>query len=349
MSKVNYELITIAREIEGYTQKSFSEALGIKQGTISKIENGLLNKITDDFIQKVAEVLKYPVEFFYQDWKPIRVEGHYRRKASETVKAFKETKAKMTLAERHFNILTQHIEVPQANYPTWDLTTDGNAALCARHVREYWKVPKGRINNVTELLETNGFVIIELDLGETTGFSCFSKSGVPLIFINKNISPDRYRLTVTHEAFHFILHHGQKISAERDFEAEAFESSSEFLAPLHELEGQLSRLTLAKLADLKAYWKLSMQALLVKASKSEVITRNQSEYLWKQLTAAGYRKKEPVEIAREYPTVFKEILNAHFEDFEYTKEEVETLLNFNKISEWYLNQRRSLKIVRKTA
>ncbi len=349
MSKVNYELITIAREIEGYTQKTFSEAIGVEQGTVSKIENGILTNISDEFIERVANTLDYPVSFFYQDWNPIRVEGHYRRKTSETVKAFKEVKAKMTLVEHHFEILCKHIEVPHANYPTWDLETDGDVVLCARHVREFWKIPKGRIDNVTEVLETNGFVIIQIDLGQTEGFSCFSRSGIPLIFVNRNLPADRYRLTVTHEAFHFILHHGQKISSERKYEPEAFETASEFLAPLHEIQTQLSRLSLSKLAELKAYWKLSMQSLLVKATKSDLITKNQSVYLWKQLIAAGYKKKEPVELASEHPTIFKDILNAHFEHFGYSKEEVAALLRFNRVEEWYLPNKRGLRIIKRPA
>lgn len=349
MSKVNYQLITIAREIEGYTQKELSDAIGVEQGTLSKIENGLLEKTANEIVDKVADVLGYPIGFFLQDWNPIRIEGHYRRKVSESVKDFKENRAKMTLAEHHFAILTEHIELPKANYPIWDLTEDGSPSLCAKFLRDFWRVPKGKINNVTEILEENGFVIIELELGQMDGFSCFSSLGTPLIFINKNLSGDRYRMTVTHEAIHFIVHHGQKIAPDRIVEDEAFECASEFLIPLADIEHQFNRLTLSKLIDLKTYWKVSIQAILYKAGKSELITPNQSKYLWKQIAIAGYKKKEPVDIPREQPSVLREIFDTHFEDFKYSIDEVNKILNFNKVQEWYLNKVSRFKVLKRIA
>jgi Zn-dependent peptidase ImmA (M78 family)/DNA-binding XRE family transcriptional regulator len=348
MIKVNYQLITIAREIEGYTQKEFANALKIEQGTLSKIENGLVDKISDELIEKIGYVLNYPTSFFHQEWKPFRIEGHYRRKVSESVKAFKENKAKMTLAERHFNILTEHIELPKVNYSTWELTEDGSPIMCAKHIRDFWKIPKGRIENITEILENNGFVIIEVDLSETDGFSAFSNLGVPLIFVNKNLSGDRYRMTVMHEAFHFILHHGKKISPDRDIEKEAFECASEFLVPIYEIEHQLTKLSLSKLMDLKGYWKMSMQALLYKAKHHGRITDYQSQYLWRQLSAAGYRKQEPIEISKETPVVFKEILDTHFEELKYSIEDLSKILHFNQIEEWYLNKPNKLRLLKRS-
>ena len=47
-----------------------------------------------------------------------------------------------------------------------------------------------------------------------------------------------------------------------------------------------------------------MQAILVKAGKNNLITQNQYEYYMdKQMSAAGYRKKEPVEIPKKEANV----------------------------------------------
>jgi transcriptional regulator with XRE-family HTH domain len=198
MKKLNYHLITIARESAGYTQKDFASALGVEQGTVSKIENGITVNTSEEIIQNICYILDYPESFFYQDWMPVRVEGHYRRKLSMSVKDLKECKAKMTLSERHLNILCESIELPPPNYPKWDVELDGSPSMSARFLREFWKIPKGRISNVTEILEDNGFVIIQLDLSGTDGFSVLSENDTPIIFVNKNMSGDRYRLTVVH-------------------------------------------------------------------------------------------------------------------------------------------------------
>jgi Zn-dependent peptidase ImmA (M78 family)/DNA-binding XRE family transcriptional regulator len=349
MSKVNYHLITLAREAAGYTQKDFASAIGVEQGTISKIENGIAVRMSEDIIKDIAYVLDYPVSFFYQEWMPVRVEGHYRRKLSISAKDIKECKAKMTLAEKHLNLLCESVELPEPNYPKWSTEIDGSASMCARHLREFWKIPKGRIGNMTEILEDNGFVVIELDLKVIDGFSVLSENNSPLIFVNKNMSGDRYRMTIAHEAFHFVLHNGQKISPDRDTEEEAKEAAGEFLLPIKEVENQLRGLNLTKLADLKSYWLVSMQALLVKAGKGEIITPNQYQYLWKQMSAAGYRKKEPVEITKEKPTLFKELLTTHIDDLKYSPENLSTLLQFNKVDDWYFNKGNKLRVLRKIA
>jgi Zn-dependent peptidase ImmA (M78 family) len=92
-----------------------------------------------------------------------------------------------------------------------------------------------------------------------------------------------------------------------------------------------------------------MQALLVKAGKGEIITPNQYQYLWKQMSAAGYRKKEPVEITKEKPTLFKELLTTHIDDLKYSPENLSTLLQFNKVDDWYFNKGNKLRVLRKIA
>ena len=62
--------------------------LGIEQGTLSKIENEFLS-IDSSFIELVSRTLEYPVSFFYQKWNVHTVQGHFRKKASLTVKEVK--------------------------------------------------------------------------------------------------------------------------------------------------------------------------------------------------------------------------------------------------------------------
>lgn len=340
MDKANYNLITLARESEGLTQSDLAEKINVEQSTISKIENGLLDA-NETEINKISEVLDYPKIFFYQDWNPIRVEGFYRRKLSLPAKELKECKAKMTFAEKHFSILIESLEMPVPDYPKWDVEIDGSPMMCARYVREYWKMPKGRVANVTELLEDKGFIIIELDLDGMDGFSTFSESNFPIIFVNRNMPGDRDIFTKTEEAFHFIMHHGQKISPERDIEKEVKEAVSEFLVPLKEIESQLFKLNIPKLTDLKQYWNISMAALIAKAKNNQIITNDQYKYIWKQMVANGYRIKEPVEIKRQKPSLFTEIFESYFEDLNYSKTELCNLLKIseNKLDSWYLGKR----------
>lgn len=351
MNSVNYELIILARETMGFTQADLAKHLFIEQSTISKIEHGLLPP-SSEIVSKIADILEYPESFFYQEWKPIRVEGHYRRKINSPVKILKECKAKMTLVEKHLSMLADSLELPKVNYPKWDVTKDGSPTMCAKYVRDFWKIPKGRIENLTQILEDNGIIVIELDFEDMEGFSTFSKDGIPLIFVNKNKPGDRDLFTKAHEAFHLIAHFGNKVAEDRDMEKEATEFASEFLLPEKDIENDLSKLTIAKLADLKRYWRVSMGAIIMRAKRAGSITQNQYEYLWKQMAILGYKVKEPVQTQRETATLFQEILSTYVDEFAYSKQELSKVLDFkeDKIDEWYFNKKPNrLKVIRKTA
>lgn len=330
MDAMNREIIGLARESRGLTQMELSELLGVKQGTISKIENGTMD-ISKQVADLLPAILGYPKELFCADKRVIRVEGHYRKKVSLSVKEVKKYVAKMTFTEWHINKLSDSVNLPTPNIPSWDIGTDGSAKEAAKFVREYWRIPRGRINDLASIMEDNGIVIAPLDLGDMDGLSTYSAEyHIPILYVNRNRSADRIRNTLAHEDCHYVCHFGKKITTnneDRDIEQEANEFASELLMPENEIKPQLVGLNMEKLGDLKRYWKVSMQSILVKARSMEVITENQSKYLWKQISFLGYRKKEPYEIQPDNISLLKELLEVHINDMGYTKEEVAALLN----------------------
>ena len=92
----------------------------------------------------------------------------------------------MTILEWHLEKMVSSIELPEPNLPKWNCNFDGSPEICANYIREFWKVPRGRIENLTKLIEDNGIVVIPLDLGKLDGLSVFTQSGIPVIFVNKS-------------------------------------------------------------------------------------------------------------------------------------------------------------------
>lgn len=332
MSDFNIDLLALARESRGYTQTELSQLLEVEQGTISKIENGRLG-VNDNLIESISQVLDYPKNFFFDEDKVIRVEGHYRKKISLPIKQLKEYKSKMTLAERQINKLSDAIELPNPNIPSWDLETEGSIQDAAAYVREYWKIPRGRIEDLAKVIEDNGIIIVPLDLGDMDALSTFSaKYHLPILYINTRRPADRIRFNLAHELCHYICHFGKKIPSDkedRDIEKEANTFASELLMPAKEISNQLTNLNIEKLAELKRYWKASMQSILYKAKDLGLITPNQSHYLWKQMGYLGYRKKEPITISHDKPTLLTEIIQTYIDDLGYSKEELADLLQLN--------------------
>ncbi|MBS1774416.1 MAG: ImmA/IrrE family metallo-endopeptidase [Bacteroidetes bacterium] len=346
MATFNTEVLALARESRGYTQAYLSDELKVEQGTISKIENGRLN-VSEDLAKSIATFLDYPLELFYLDKKVIRVEGHYRKKSSLSVKEVKEYRAKMTFAEWHVNKLVDSVDIPNVNIPSWDIDIDGGVLEAAKHAREFWGIPRGRINDLAKVLEDNGIVIVPLDLGDMDGLSTYSAEyNIPIVYINKNRPADRIRMSLAHEAAHYILHFGKKVSEDRDIEKEAREFASELLLPSSEISPYFNKLTLEKLADLKRYWKASMAAILYKASAIGAITPNQSKYLWQQMAAKGYKKNEPIDIEADKPSLLREIIDTYIEDLGYNKAELANILHIteNEFDVNYLGARPKPKI-----
>ncbi len=67
-SVINHNAIILARESRRLTQAELSNLLNLKQGTLSKIENGFL-PVNEQILESLSRSLKYPKEFFYEDMK----------------------------------------------------------------------------------------------------------------------------------------------------------------------------------------------------------------------------------------------------------------------------------------
>jgi Zn-dependent peptidase ImmA (M78 family)/DNA-binding XRE family transcriptional regulator len=320
------ETIVLARESRGYTQKDLANLLGVEQGTISKIEKGLLQP-NESFIYNISERLDYPIEFFNETM--LRVQGLYRMKISMPVSQFKTCEAKMTIVERHFSKLHDAVELPEPNIPSWDVDENGSPESGSIFLRERWRIPKGRIDNLTKLLEDNGIVVIPLDLGDLDALSTQSETGQPIIFLNKRRTSDRLRFNLAHELGHYVLHWGQKVSEDRDKEAEANQFASEFLMPTRDIESQLTRLNQDKIIELKRYWKTSLKAIVRKAYNIGTLTKDQYYYLNKHYNYLGYAKGEPELFPAEKPALFSEILNLYVNELNYSKAQLAQLLNIS--------------------
>lgn len=338
--KYNPQMLKLAREYRGLTQANLSEILGIGQGTISKVEKRLLS-FDEDLATKVSSFLNFPLNFFSTEDTIIPIQGEHRRKLTASVKDYNSNQAKMTIVERHLIKLLDSVEIGDNEIPIWNVEEEGSPKLCAQAIRKLWKIPRGKIENISLLVEQYGGMIIPLDLKDMDGFSMYTNNGIPLIFVNKNLPPDRFRLTIAHELAHVIMHLSFNIDVSRDKEKEAFDFAAEFLTPETEIKPQLTKLNLQKLTDLKIYWKVSMQALLMRAKNLGTMSPHQLKYIWMQLSAEGYRKNEPQFFQTEKPLLLEQIINAYLEDLGYTNEEIASLLDLslNDFNEIYLGKR----------
>ena len=140
-----------------------------------------------------------------------------------------------------------------------------------------------------------------------------------MFFVNEQAPTDRLRFTLSHELAHIIMHRLMRPDI-KAMETEADRFAAEFLMPAKEIKASLTVVSLPKLAALKPYWKTSMGAMIEHAYRLKKISARKRQLLWTQMSCAGYRTKEPIELDStiETPTLLQQIITAYRQQLQYS-------------------------------
>lgn len=331
----NNELLLLARQYRGRSQAEVAESSGLDQGHYSRIERGLLNAPPqDDTIERIANALDFPTSYFQQDDElsglPLSVhEPAWRKRASMKAGDLKRLHAELNLRIMHIRRYLLAVDVEaELPLPHLDAEDMGGADKVAEYMRRTWGVPDGPVKSLTALCERAGVIVVHCDFSEKVdGVTMRLRDVPPIIFLNRNAPADRMRHSLGHELGHLIMH---SVPTD-DMEEEADLFAGEFLAPIKQLRSDLigGRITLERLVQFKKYWKVSVASLLFRTGRFGLITKNQSSYLWRQLSSRGWRKTEPEEtqFPREKPKLYLEILSLHENDLGYDAGELGRMLH----------------------
>jgi Zn-dependent peptidase ImmA (M78 family)/DNA-binding Xre family transcriptional regulator len=345
---VNQKMVSIARESRGLNQAELASRIGVPESSLSRIEFGTLG-IKDDMLEKMCAELKYPKEFFFQNFSIYPPNIHYRKRVTLSPKIVRKADALMNIYRSNIEKILQTISLETANLPIIDDEKYSSPRQVAAYLRSYWKIEKGPIKDLVTLVEKHGVIVFMFDYetDKIDGRSMITEYGHPIIFLNKNFSGDRQRMTLAHELGHIMMHLRTIPTFGRDEEAEAFEFAAEFLMPEAEIKYNLPpRLSIELLADLKRIWKVSMAAILYWAEKLGRITPNHSRYIWTQLSGRGYKKNEPIIVELDQPTLVKRMLNMFMEDKQFSKNEIAEIFCLTKeeLEQKYFSTVRSLRV-----
>ncbi len=345
----NYEMLVIGRESRGLTQKELASKLDISAAQLSRIEVGLRNIKNNELRGKIQNTLNYPLEFFVQN-QPIYGMGvselFHRKRHNISDKLLNKVYAQIYLRSIEMCKLLRSVDMGETNIRPIDISDfDDDAAEIARITRVSWRLPHGAIRNLTSAIENAGGIVIPFDF-ETRNIDAIShlaRGMPPLFFVNMFSPPDRLRFTLCHELGHIIMHR----TAEPDSERQADKFAAEFLMPTKEIKTELSDLSLQKLAFLKQYWKVSMAALIKRATDLQQITPRHARTLWMKMGKLGYRTREPIEtdIPAEKPVLLNNIIELYTHDMDYNVLELSKLLSLteNETFNLYINNKQFVR------
>lgn len=344
----NPEMLVLAREARGLTQTELSVRLGVSQSKVSKLEDGLLD-LCEDTAARLPEALGFPVTFFYlpgrrQSASPT----FYRKHATLETSILKPSVAKMDIVQRNLQKLFSSVEPVELKLPYIDPEEiPGGAAEVARRVRRCLRIADGPIRNLTEVLEEAGLLVVPFDFGTRKIDGCGDfLDGVPVVFLNRNVSAVRWRFTLAHELAHLVMH---RTPTERDVEEEqANIFAGEFLMPEADIKSSLLPISIDRLARLKLHWRVSMQALLKRAARLGLITERTERYYFMIMSKMGIREVEPHEnaIPREVPSLLRDLIETNQRVLSLSESGMASHLTIaeSDFAEWY-SLRPSLRVI----
>jgi len=320
-------MLRLARDAREATQEDLANWSGVTQALISKVENGLTQP-SEEVVEKIAAALRFPRAFFFQQERAMGFPPfHYRKRTRLGAKALARINASMNIRRQHVAKLMRSYEREVLKpIPQYDLDETGlTPERVAERLRAYWMLPRGPVDNIVDLIERAGGIVIPVRFGtDLLDAISFRAEGLPpLFFVNKDIPGDRYRFSLAHELGHIVMHN---IPADdQKMEAEADRFAAAFLMPAQDVRPYLNTVKISTLARVKAFWKVSIKALIKRAHDLKLITDHYYKVLNIQYNKS-FAQGEPIVIPLEQPSALKNAVKYHMQNLGYSIRDLAAML-----------------------
>lgn len=311
------------------TQGDLAGRLGVGQSLLSKVELGKAD--ATQIVERMVWEFDLGPAFFARGRPDLHSDesGTLRYRRRSRTKESSRKRATALFAEMYdvINIVAPDVGLTSDRFnalqgPFLDIEAAARATREAIGLTEYDPVP-----NAIRRCENLGVVVIPLVFGDDEvdldmvghdGMSAWEfPLDVPVIGYLPVEAGDRLRHTIFHELGHLLLHQNIRGSVPADrakaIEAEASRFASAVLLPERPLRAALQGgdVTLKRIAALKAGWGASIGSIVMRCADLGLIDAARKASLWKQISARGWRKREPVRVPLEHPRLFAEMLNRY--------------------------------------
>ena len=311
---INGEKLRQARDICALTQSELGRRIGANQSSIAYVESGRLSP-SAELLNAIATETGFPVAFFQEevdDDFPLGSLLLFRSRASLTAKQENQVHQYARVLFQCREKLQRHVTSIPLCMPQTEDTPPEEAAQLTRAALGL--SPDRPMGDLIRMLELAGVIVIALPLAirGLDAFSLWTMSGEDsraVIVVLSGSPGDRRRFSVAHEVGHLVMHRsirGSIVKIER--EADLFAGA--LLIPGGALRQELfPPVTLTNLAALKRRWRVSMQALIMRAFELGVVSERQKRYLFQQMSARGWRKQEPaaLDVPLERPRALRQM------------------------------------------
>ena len=284
--------LATARERRAVTKVALARSLTLSPTQFNQLELG--DFVPDsDLVRDLANVLDFPVAFFYgDDLLEVPTEGaHFRAPLSISMRRKAQIRATTQIAMYFHSWLTARFTLPEITIPRY---SDFDPEQAAAVVRRDWDLGILPIGDMIALLEAHGAIIFGLpqDCREIDAFS-FWCDDYPYIFLNTQKSTERTRFDVAHELGHLVLH-TQEHAGDKDRESEAMQFAAAFLMPRESVLAHAAGIhSIRQIIQAKHIWRISATALTRRLRDLGLISVATYKDWSIRQSRLGYRTREP--------------------------------------------------------
>ena len=318
------------RHIAGIDQAELATRLGISTGSVSKLESNRYVLPDHDALVLTAKALGCDPAYFAAPSEPVATTRPWLRAyADASQRALDRQLADCVLAVETIDRL--ELRTLPDSFPAFRGDLDDEMAIeeFALDVRSQAGLGSGDVvANSIRTAERLGCVVLPMsgELGRHLGLS-MRANVLPVICVSRpsedtetHVPGDRQRYTVAHEIGHLALHSGlgqpQTAGDATTIERQAHMFAGAFLAPADALLADLrehgGRVTLRTLVLIKEHWGVSVKALVMRFRSLGIIDEAHARSLYKQISARGWNKDEPVEVPNESAVWLKKAIDRKF-------------------------------------
>ena len=300
-----------ARDARGLTQVALAALVRCSSSSISRWEKDEQSP-EPQALAGLATELEVPVAFFLR---PVRdgdlAATFFHSMAATTQSLRRRTRARLRWAQEIALSLQEWVELPQVNVPSLSGVTDyrkvrqRDIEAMATECRALWELGEGPVADVLLVLENAGVVVVKEEVGSVRldGLSGWSAAdGRPYVLIARDRDTCvRCRMQAARELGHLVLHRGvdpkamYKSADLRELESQAFDFAAAFLMPAESFAAEVSTPSLNAFLALKERWRTPIAAMIRRAARLHILSKEYERRLWKHYSSKGWRKIEPLD------------------------------------------------------
>jgi Zn-dependent peptidase ImmA (M78 family)/transcriptional regulator with XRE-family HTH domain len=303
--------LTEARIAEKMTQAQLAAQIEVSRQAVSTYELGTKNP-DPEVMLRISRVLKQPITYFTRDEIPSfgkRSTVFFRKTGADTKKRNQACAVHADWLVGAAATLSNYAHLPKVDLPSFEPSGVGNCysddeiETVAETVRKHFNLGFGPISNVVRLLEAKGVIVCRQKMeGENVGAFSFWSGDRPFIYLaSERKSAARARFDAAHELGHLCLHKwiGEDEIEDRDrlkeIEQEADRFAGAFLLPSKSFPNEVFSSRAEGFIDLKARWKVSIQAMTYRCKDLGVFDDRQTTNIYKQISYKKWRTIEPLD------------------------------------------------------